>query len=184
VLRKQARDALRNLIAARYITLNEPTWAARAFCFIDDRIFQQYFADRQAFLTAKIIYTEPAWFNGTSKDIQRELPFDMLGGAIDVNRVALSTLYNIQLSYEDALVKLAQLASSGQPVPIAELDLASDKFVSMAANIDQYKANAFFCILDSLVRQATGPRPSALVMQITPPGGQMVTKILTEQNSK
>jgi hypothetical protein len=184
VLRKQARDALRNLIAARYLTLNEPTWAARAFCFIDDRIFQQYFADRQAFLTSNITYTEPAWFNGTSKDIQRELPFDILGGAVEVNRVALSTLYNIQLSYEDALVKLAQLASSGQPIPIAELDRASGKFVSMAADIDQYKANAFFCILDSLVRQAVGPRPSALVMQITPPGGQMITKILTEQNQE
>jgi hypothetical protein len=184
VLRKQARDALRNLIATRYITLNEPTWAARAFCFIDDRIFQQYFADRQAFLTAAITYTEPAWFNGTSNDIQRELPFDLLGGAIDVNRVALSTLYNIQLSYEDALVKLAKLAASGHPVPIAELDRASEKFVSMAANVDQYKAEAFFCILDVLVRQATGPRPSALVMQITPPGGQMVTKILTEPNQQ
>jgi hypothetical protein len=184
VLRKQARDALRNLIAARYLTLDEPTWAARAFCFIDDRIFQQYFADPQAFLTAGIAYTEPAWFNGTSKDIQRELPFDILGGAVDVNRVALSALYKIQLSYENALVKLAQLAASGQPVPIAELDQASDKFVSMAADIDRYKANAFFCVLDSLVRQAVGPRPSALVMQITPPGGQMVTKILTEPNQE
>src|SRR5260370_38580698 len=115
---------------------------------MDDRIFQQYFADGQAFLTANIIYTEPAWFNGTSKDMQRELPFDILGGAVDVNRVALSTLYNLQLSYEDTLVKLAQLASSGQPVPIEELDRASAKFVSMAASIDRYKANAFSCILD------------------------------------
>ncbi|HEY6392221.1 MAG TPA: hypothetical protein VIX89_13130 [Bryobacteraceae bacterium] len=182
VLRKQARDALRSLIAARYLTLDEPFWAARAFCFIDDGIFQQYFADSQAFLTAAIVYTEPAWFNGTSKDIRRQLPFDLLGAAVDVNRLALSTLFNIQLSYEDALVKLAELASSGQPVPIADLDRASAKFVSMAADVDRYKANAFFCVLDSLVRQATGPRPSALMMQITPPGGKMVTKILTEPN--
>ena len=56
------------------------------------------------------------------------------------------------------------------------------QFVEMADDLSFGRENTFFAVFDRLVMEGSGgktPRNSALVLEITPPGGEKVTKMLT-----
>jgi recombinational DNA repair ATPase RecF len=104
----------------------------------------------------------------------------------------LTTLCNLEKSYADRLVKLDQVLDralkEGKPIPEAELKTAARKFVEMADDLDEWRANAFFAIFDKIVQAALKDeepgkpqRESAMVLEITPAGKKKVTKVLMQQ---
>jgi len=63
-----------------------------------------------------------------------------------------------------------------------ELNEQVREFVEMSDDLNEFRENAFFAVFDRLVHEGSGgraPRSSSLVLEITPPGGKTVTKVLT-----
>jgi len=72
-----------------------------------------------------------------------------------------------------------KLAAGKGPVSLDDLNGDAERFVSMADDMDQYRENAFFAVFDKLVRAGGGASKSSMILTITPPNGEAVTKILS-----
>ena len=98
-------------------------------------------------------------------------------------KASLITLFNIEQSYVKRLRELNDtvqaLAAGKGSVSLDDLNSDAERFVSMADDMDQYRENAFFAVFDKLVRAGGGASKSSMILTITPPGGQAVTKILS-----
>lgn len=98
-------------------------------------------------------------------------------------KASLITLFNIEQSYVRRLRELngtiQSLAAGKGSVSLDDLNSDAERFVSMADDMDRYRENAFFAVFDKLVRAGGGASKSSMILTITPPGGQAVTKILS-----
>ena len=106
----------------------------------------------------------------------------------DFRKSILTTLFLIERSLSDRLGRLDQTIDDARlkqrPVSPEDLVDAAKDVAGAAANMDQFNGpNSFFAIIDTLIaRGGAGKahRESALVLTITPPGGQPVTKMFME----
>ncbi len=97
-------------------------------------------------------------------------------------------MFLIERSLSDRLGKLDQTIDDARlkqrPVSPEDLVDAAKDVADAAASMDQFNGpNSFFAIIDTLIaRGGAGKahRESALVLTITPPGGQPVTKMFME----
>jgi hypothetical protein len=68
-------------------------------------------------------------------------------------------------------------------VTVDDLEELARALVATAADMNELGGpNAFFGIIDALVAEGAGKRrrESALVLEITPPGGQKITKVFMQ----
>jgi hypothetical protein len=103
-----------------------------------------------------------------------------------IHKEALKTLYSVESRFVERLVKLDAtidaLREGNNTISSADLDGQVKAFVEMADDLSFGRENSFFVVFDRLVLEGSGgksPRNSALVLEITPPGGEKVTKVLT-----
>jgi hypothetical protein len=103
----------------------------------------------------------------------------------------LFTLFSIEREYIKRLVTLDEtidaLRDGLRGVSSDELNKQVRKFIEMSDDLNDFRENAFFAIFDRLVMAGSGgkaPRQSALVLEITPAGGQKVTKVLTAATAR
>jgi len=177
--RRIALETMRSFIAARYIGKSSAHWDARfGFAYGDPAIFRSFkdlgFA---AFKQSHVHVTLPSWFTKGAPQTPE---------LIDAQKQSLITLYNYQ---EKFLVRLAALDDTLDSLRQHSSGISSDnlnkqvrKFVEMADDLDDYRENAFFAVFDRLVAEGSGgkaPRKSSLVLEITAPGKETVTKVLT-----
>ena len=100
----------------------------------------------------------------------------------------LRTLFNVEDSLTKRFVTLDAVVDDARAkqrsVAVAELEKAAEEVLSKGAQMDKVGApNTFFGIFDALVRiggLGKAHRESALVIEITPPGGQTVTKFFMD----
>ena len=172
-----ARQTARQLIAAKYTGMRQIDWLARVgFAYLDPSFYSLYREGYTALLAEGKAVQLPEWFTG-GRALNVELE--------PVHRQLLLTLYNIEEEYVEALVRLektiAGVLTSHKSVPVDELEKAAVRFVDMADDLDQYRENTFFAIFDKLVMEGSpseSQRKSAMVLEITTPGGQKVKKFL------
>ena len=173
------RRVMRHYIAAKYTGMPQTFHAAPlGFAYLDDSVFQAF---REAgFATFKNLHvrvTLPGWF--TKGAPQRPELSDSI-------KQVLTTLYNVEASYINKLVKLDvimdELRAPGAAVDPKVLDKLAKDFVSMADNLDEFRENAFFAVFDCLIKEGSGGRAqrnSALLLEITPQGAATVTKYIS-----
>jgi hypothetical protein len=178
-LQRLATQVMRTFIAARYTSMPQThSQALLGFAYGSPDTFE-FFRQLGAasFVNSHVRVTLPSWF---TKGAPRTVELQAL------HKQVLATLYNIERKFIERLVKLDATidALSDGTSGVAPEDLNKDilRFISMADDLSFGRANAFFVVFDRLVVEGTGgrsPRNSALVLEITPPNGEKVTKVLT-----
>ena len=175
-----ARLTLRQVIASKYIGLKQTNWLARVgFAYLAPELHETYDREGSTGLQKFKSVTLPSWYTGGS-------PTDV--GLSNTDIAMLRTLCNIEKSYSKRLVKLGQMLSGaindGMPVQLKKLKEEAKQFVEMLDQLDKWRENAFFATLDKLIAELSGGaalRQSAMILEITPPGGKKVTKVLMPQ---
>jgi hypothetical protein len=131
--------------------------------------------------SSPITVTMPGWLvggAGRKVTIRRE----------DLGMQVLRTVFNIEDDLADRFVKLDAVVDDARmkqrSVAVEELEEAAERVLRQGAQMDKFGApNTFFGIFDALVRiggVGKAHRESALVLEITPPGGQTVTKFFMD----
>jgi hypothetical protein len=177
-LRAFVTESMRAVIASRYIGMRPVDWAAPfGFAYASPDTFELY--DRLGFATFKnthITVTLPGWFaHGAPQKVELR----------PETKEALIAVYSIEKTFADRFVKLDALIDKLRNKGFVKPDDLNDHvaaFVDMAPDLDDFRTNAFFAVFDRLVMEGSNgraPRESALVLEITPTGGQKVTKVLT-----
>jgi hypothetical protein len=170
-----ARATARALIGAKFTGMRKEDWQVRVgFAYLDPQFSELH---KKGTLKTDGKFVElPPWFTG-SGSITVALPSDQ--------RNLVNVLFNMEDNYVKRLVKLDevvdQAATGKQPVPVKELEDDARHFVESASEMDFARENTFFAMFDILVKQGgsgKGRRQSAMVMEITPPQGDKVTKYL------
>jgi hypothetical protein len=177
-LARVARQATRRLMAAQLIGRGPGSALARVgFAYLDPAFAELYDRGFTALLQEAKGVLLPAWFLGGPSRVE----------ALDAShRKMLLTLFAIERELDERLVELDRLVDrcidEREPVPGEELQKAAVRFVEMAKDLDDWGGqNAFFGVFDALVHAGgggQGRREAALVLEITPPVGEKVTKIL------
>jgi hypothetical protein len=178
-LRRLAMETMRSHIAARYTSLRSVDgMAVLGFAYLDPALFESFvrlgFA---AFAQSDVLVTLPAWFTkGSAQKIRLQ----------NLHKQVLITLYNVENRFLNRLVRLDAtidaLRDELEGVSADELNEQVREFVEMSDDLNEFRENAFFAVFDRLVHEGSGgraPRSSSLVLEITPPGGKTVTKVLT-----
>jgi hypothetical protein len=176
-LRNNARQAMRQFIGAKYIGMRDKDWAARVgFAYLDPQFYSLYKQGFTALLAEGKAVTLPAWYTKTSA---------LKVGMEPSDRTRVLTLFNVEKSYLDRLVKLDividKATSGGTSISMKELADASHEFIKKADDLDEIRENSFFAIFDRLVQEGgsgKGRRESAMILEITSPGKDKVVKYL------
>jgi hypothetical protein len=178
-LRRLGRETVRQHIAARFTSLRSTEgMALLGFAYLDSALFESFvrlgFA---AFAQSDVLVTLPPWFTKASAQSVR------LQNSL---KQVLITLYNIENTFLNRLVQLDStidaLRDERGGISADRLNKQVKEFMQMSDDLNQFRENAFFTVFDRLVHEGSGgkvPRNSSLVLDITPPGGQKVTKVLT-----
>ena len=180
-----ARQVSRRLVAAKFITSKEKMFkAAIGVAYARDDVAKLFYDRGQPDLE--------------KASIKVRVPGLMKGGAVmpdsigplgtDPRKSILTTLFLIEQSLSNRLGRLDQTIDDARtrqkPVSPEDLADAAKDVVQAAAGMDGFNGpNSFFAIMDSLIaRGGVGKahRESALVLTITPPGGETVTKMFME----
>jgi hypothetical protein len=177
-MRALARETMRSYVSARYIGLRRTDWMAPlGFAYASPQTFELYQQEGFAqFAKSHISLTLPAWFTKGAPS-RVELRSEA--------RQILTQLYAVEKSFLDRLVKLdttIDVLRDGGGVSSDHLNKQVLEFVEMADDLGACRENAFFVVFDRLVQEGSGgktPRNSALMLEITPPGGEKVHKVLT-----
>jgi hypothetical protein len=178
-LRKFAIDTMRMFISAKYTAMPQSDSAAvLGFAYASPDTFEIFqklgFA---TFSNSHIRVSLPSWFTKGSP-VTVELS--------NVHKAALATLYDVERNFVDRLVELDTtidgLRDGTSSASAADLQKKIKRFVEMADDLSFGRENSFFIVFDRLVLEGSGgkvPRNSALVLEITPSGGEKVTKFMT-----
>ncbi len=183
-LRRFARDTMRRLVAAKYVSLGITSHLAPlGFAYLDGANGELYrkTGNRAAFQALPIQTTLPGWFT-------RGTPRTELLSAH--NKSVLAALYDIERSYLDRLVELDRvidrLREGQEEIAPDALNRLAKRFVEMADDLDNFgglkETNVFFAMFDRLVMEGSGGkarRNSTLLLEITPAGGARVTKLIS-----
>jgi hypothetical protein len=180
-----ARKVARRLVAAQFATGREKlTKAAIGLAYASDSVASTFYDVGQTALEkASIKVRVPASITGGATMLDTIGPL-----GTDFRKSILTTLFLIERSLSDRLGKLDQTIDDARlkqkPVSPEDLVDAAKDVAAAAADMDQFNGpNSFFAIIDTLIaRGGAGKahRESALVLTITPPGGQPVTKMFME----
>ena len=180
-----ARQVSRRLVAAQFATGREKmTKAAIGLAYASDAVAKMFYETGQTALEkASIKVRVPGSITGGASMVDTIGP---LGH--DFRKSILTTLFLIERSLSDRLGTLDQTIDDARlkqkPVSPEDLVDAAKDVADAAASMDQFNGpNSFFAIIDTLIaRGGAGKahRESALVLTITPPGGQPVTKMFME----
>jgi hypothetical protein len=178
-LRRFAIDTTRSVISAKYTSMPQTHGlAVLGFAYGSPDTFELFrklgFA---AFISSDVSVSLPSWFTkGSSQTVRLEKH----------HKQVLTNLYGVEANFVENLVKLDAvidgLRDETAAVSSDDLNERAKRFVEMADDLSFGRANAFFIVFDRLVLEGSGgksPRNSALVLEITPPGGEKVTKVLT-----
>ncbi len=174
-LQETARAATRQLIGTSYTALG-PTnkHSLVGFAYLSPEFAE---LKRRAEVKEKGKSVRvPAWFTGGQA---RTEPVDA------GRRLIVDTIFNIEAEFVKRLVKLDtaidKALDQGESVPVPELQKASRDFVKMADRLNRFapRENTFFGVFDKLVQVGNADkcrRESAMILKITPPEGESVTK--------
>ena len=100
----------------------------------------------------------------------------------------LRTLFNVEDTLAKRLVMLDQAIDESRTmqraISVDQLEAAAADVLKAGGNMDKFGApNTFFGVFDALVRVGgigKSHRESALILEITPPGGETVTRFLMD----
>jgi hypothetical protein len=178
-LERYAQVTARHLVAAKFTALpitDVKSWIG--FAYLEPEFIKiAYGLGTNALKTTKKLFFLPPWFTkGPAKKVSLDEP----------QRIVLATLFNVEKSYAKRLRELDELVdaatTTGTPVKLDDLVDAARRFVKMADSLDTFgRVNTFFAIFDKLAREGSsskGRRRAALILEITPPGREKVTKFL------
>ncbi len=179
-LRALAQETMRAFIAARFTGMSQRDWAARiGFAYQSQKLAD---ASRNNELVNKPwSVTLPPWFTRSApQKVELTQPIKQV----------LDSLFRMEKRYLDRLVAFDQLIDQVQKektaVPRDELEKASREFGEMADDLDKWRENAFFAVFDRLVQVGSGGkgrRDSVMILEIQPPGSEIIRKILTSAPS-
>jgi hypothetical protein len=173
-----AIETIRTFVSTKYIGLPQTSsMALLGFAYADPQTFELF--NKLGFATfsnSHISLTLPGWFTkGAPAKVELQ----------KIHKEDLSTLYSVESKFVDRLVNLDAtidgLRDGTQPVSSDALNKETKRFVEMADDLSFGRENTFFIVFDRLVLEGTGGksgRNTALVLEITPPGGEKVTKVL------
>ena len=180
-----ARAVARRLVSSCFVQSRHRAFlAAVGLAYADQKI-------------ASIYYDQGGLLQLAQSEIKVTLPASVTGGAPSTDRIgpaARDTRNNVLgrlFANEDALSsRLAALdraledARLGRKaVTVDDLEELARALVATAADMNELGGpNAFFAVIDALVAEGAGERrrESALVLEITPPGGQKITKVFMQ----
>jgi hypothetical protein len=178
-LRRFATETMRTYIATKYTAMPATHgMALLGFAYLSPETFSLFKKlGPPAFTKSHITVTLPAWFTqGAAQSLELS----------QVPKESLKTLYIVEGTFLDRLVELDKtmdgLRDGSIGVSADDLNEQVKDFVAMADDLSFGRENAFFAVFDRLVLEGSGGkalRNSALVLEITPPGGEKVTKVLT-----
>jgi hypothetical protein len=125
--------------------------------------------------------------------VQVSLPGWVTGGQGSTVVLRMPFLQQLDMLFfvEDELVKrftrldtvIDTARKTKSAVSLAQLEDAATKVLDQGATIDKFAPNAFFAVFDALVRVGglgKSHRESALLLEITPPGGETVTRFFMD----
>ena len=180
-----ARKVARRLVAAQFAMGKEKlAKAAIGLAYADDGVAKKFYEEGPTALEqASIKVRVPGAITGGASMLDTIGPVGK-----DFRKSILTTLFLIERSLSDRLGKLDQTIDDARmkqkPVSPEDLVDAAKDVADAAAGMDQFNGpNSFFAIIDTLIaRGGAGKahRESALVLTITPPGGQPITKMFME----
>jgi hypothetical protein len=174
------RSAGRSLVAAAMVTRKSLDLAAVGLAYRHGTGLLE--KNRNNTLDSQALtVTLPGWLvggAGAKTTIQRD----------DLGMKLLRTLFNIEDDLAERFVTLDAVVDDARmkqrSVAVEELEKAADQVLRQGAQMDKFGApNTFFGIFDALVRiggLGKAHRESALVLEITPPGGEKVTKFFMD----
>lgn len=178
-LRKLVADTMRGYISAKYTSM-PPThgMALLGFAYASPSAFELFNRLGPAsFAAGSLSISLPKWFTGGAPSTV---------ALQNVQKNSLATLYLLESKFTDRLIALDALVDGLRDgtagVTASELNKRVKQFVEMADDLNFGRENCFFIVFDRLVLEGSGgrsPRNSALVLEITPPGGEKVTKVVT-----
>lgn len=162
-LERLAREAIRSFVSACYVRLRQQDWSARlGFAYRDPAVYAAYRANPVNFVNTEVRDLRPA------------------------QKLVLRTLYRVEEDYLKGLVDLDKvvddLREQRAGVSIAKLNDVTRHFVQTADDVGFGRANAFFVVFDRLVMAGSGGtanRDSMVMIEVTPPAGEKVTKLLS-----
>ncbi len=174
-----ARLTTRRLIATQFVAKGPSSALARVgFAYLSTGFARLHEAAELVQKGRTVVL--PGWFTASG----RRQPVSVA----NAERYIVNTLFNV----EDTFVKrlkafdkaVDKAVSDKTAVPENELVETARKFVAMAARLDKFtpgedNSATFFGVFDRLVRQGSagkGRRESSMILKITPPGGETVTK--------
>lgn len=177
-LKHLARTTMREVVAAKYTGMKQTDQQVPiGFAYLAPETHQIFDRDGPNAMIATA--TLPAWFVGGNAARTVALRPEQ--------RTILGTLCMIEAKYAQRLVELDRTLDEAlqnkRPVPLKELQKTARKFVEMADDLDDFGGpNAFFATFDKIVQTAApgAPRASAMQLEITPPAGKKVTKVLLQ----
>ncbi len=175
-----AQLTLREIIASKYLGMKQTSWLARVgFAYLAPAIHETFEREGAPALTRFKSVTLPSWHTGGA-------PSTVQLSRTDI--AMLQTLCGIEKTYGKRIVRLGKILNEaidrGKPVPLGKLKEEAKKFVEMLDKLDEWRENAFFATLDKLIAEFSGgatARKSAMILEITPPGGKKVTRVLMPQ---
>ena len=180
-----ARTTARRLVSSCFVQSRERAFlAAVGLAYADSGIASIYY-DRGGLLQlaqSDIKVTLPAAVTGSGPAVDRIGPAardkrnDVLGRLFTNEDVLSSRLAALDRALEDA--RLGRKA-----VTVDDLEDVGRALATAAADMNELGGpNAFFAVVDALVAEGAGAgrRQSALVLEITPAGGQKVTKVFMQ----
>ena len=177
-IERLVRTTARRIVAAALVTRDKPHQALIGLALTDANA--QKHRDN-TIENSPVVVTVPGFITGGSA---RPESFDR----DDPQMPILRTLFNV----EDALVRrfvrldavVDRARTTTTAVPVDELEQAQADVLKAGGSLDKFGApNAFFAVFDAFIRVGgigKAHRESALVLEITPPGGETVTRFFMD----
>lgn len=176
-MRRIATEALRTFVSTKYTSMPKTHHLALlGFAYRAPALFEKFNElGPPNFVKTSFEITIPDWFTKGSP-LRETLTKQVME--------PLVTLYLNEKEFIKRLVELDDVIDKlrdGFAVSIEDLNKAVKRLVEMGDNLDFGRENSFLMVFDRLILEGSAgrvPRKSALVLEITPPGGEKVTKVI------
>ena len=173
VLIAEARKAMREFIAVKFIAMKDTQWMKPigwAYRGADPAKFDQYIQAH-----ALTVHLPADLADGGDTVELRDARLELFKSLLMIERTYLKRLGKF-----DQVVDQARQARTS--VPIDELNDASRGFLDQAKKLESWRANAFFAVFDHLVEftnKGKGRRETSMVIEVDAGDGKKVTKIIS-----
>ena len=181
-LERLARTTARRLVASALVTRDKPHQALIGLAYLSDANAQKH--RNNTIENAPVVVTLPGFLTGGPA---KAASFDR----DDVQMPILRTLFRVEDELATRLVTLDasidQARTTQHAVSVDQLEDAVADVLKAGGSIDKFGApNTFFGIFDALIRVGgigKSHRESAMILEITPPGGETVTRFFMDNPS-